>query len=310
MTSTAMAPFAAAPVGIGWRHPHFGELLERLPAIDFLEVHSENFFGDGGAALSVLEQGRAHYPISLHGVGLSLGSSAELDTWHLRELSKLVQRIDPVRVSDHAAFARGVWRGQSVHAADLLPIPWSREALEVMCRHVNQVQELLGRQFMVENLSAYVHWVDADPDAAMQEADFLNTLAQRTGCLLLVDVNNIYVNARNAQIAGELQDPVHACKCWLDQIQPHSVGEIHLAGHLHVQDAHGEIVIDDHGSLVCEAVWSLYGHALGTFGPVPTLIEWDTDVPRLDVLLREVQRARQVAAQPHCESQAMVEVSP
>jgi len=279
------------PIGIGWRHPHYGELLQRRPELDFLEVHSENFFADGGAALAVLEQGRAQYPVSLHGVGLSLGSAVGLDDWHLDQLERLVRRVDPVRVSDHAAFARGTFAGSTVHAADLLPLPFSDEALDVLCANVGRVQDRLGRPLLVENLSAYVRWKPSDAD--WSEPAFLAELARRSGCQLLVDVNNIYVNAQNAQIReGVTGDPLQHCRDWLDALPTNVVGEFHLAGHCHVNDAHGAIVIDDHGSRVSEPVWALYRHAVARFGPVPTLIEWDTDVPALDVLLDEAARAR------------------
>jgi uncharacterized protein (UPF0276 family) len=286
----------AVEIGIGWRHPHYAQLLEERPKLDFLEVHSENFFGQGGAVLAVLERGRSRYPISLHGVGLSLGSAAGLDSWHLDQLASLVQRIDPVRVSDHASFARGTLRGAPVHAADLLPLPFTREALDVLCANVQQVQDRLQRRFMVENLSAYLHWKSA-PEQTLSEPAFLNTLAQRTGCALLVDVNNIYVNAMNAQLGGQCTDPLAACKDWLDQIRTENVGELHLAGHSRVSDDHGEIVIDDHGSRVCPPVWELYRYAVNRFGAVPTLIEWDTDVPTLDTLIDEAARARAIAEQ-------------
>lgn len=279
-------------VGIGWRHPHYGELLERQPKLDFLEVHSENFFADGGAALAVLDRARSVYPISLHGVGLSLGSAAGVDAWHLEQLERLVQRIEPVRVSDHASFARGVFNNAMVHAADLLPIPFNREALDVLCANVQQVQDRLKCRFMVENLSAYLSWKSYPEEESVSETDFLAELARRTGCALLVDVNNIYVNALNAQKAGIADDPVAHCRHWLDAIPAAAVGEIHLAGHCHVNDEHGDIVIDDHGSRVCEEVWRLYRHAMERFGPVPALIEWDTDIPALDVLLDEAARAR------------------
>ena len=283
----------AGHVGVGWRHAHYAELLERSPTLDFLEVHSENFFADGGAALGVLERGRAQYPVSLHGVGLSLGSAVGLDNWHLDQLARLVQRVDPVRVSDHASFARGRFKGATVHAADLLPIPFSTEALGVLCANVGRVQDRLQRVFMVENLSAYLRWNPMDGERVWSETEFLSTLARRTGCQLLVDVNNIYVNALNAQLRdGVALDPVQSCRDWIDAIPADVVGEIHLAGHCHVRDAHGDIVIDDHGSRVCDAVWDLYRHAIGRFGNVPTLIEWDTDVPSLDVLLDEARRAR------------------
>jgi uncharacterized protein (UPF0276 family) len=291
-------------VGIGWRHRHYGELLQRLPALDFLEVHSENFFAAGGAALAVLKQGRAHYAVSLHGVGLSLGSAVGVDPWHLERLAQLVQWIDPVRVSDHASFARGHWSPatgqQAIHAADLLPIPFSTEALATLCTNVQQVQDRLQRRFMVENLSAYLHWLPQPDEALLSETEFLNTLVARTGCALLVDVNNIYVNALNARIHGAVGDPVHHCCDWLDRIASGHVAEIHLAGHCHVkpgagEDADCEIVVDDHGSRVCAEVWQIYRHAIRRFGMVPTLIEWDTDVPALDVLLDEAAHAKQHA---------------
>jgi len=285
-------------VGIGWRHPHYDGLLERQPDLDFLEVHSENFFAQGGAALAVLERGRACYPISLHGVGLSLGSVSGLDEWHLEQLAQLVQRVEPIRVSDHASFARGAFRGAVVHAADLLPIPFTTESLDVLCANVSRVQDRLQRVFLVENLSAYLRWHAVGEERVWLETEFLATLARRTGCQLLVDVNNIYVNALNAQMReGLAVDPLQSCRDWLDRVAPDLVGEIHLAGHCHVHDTHGDIVIDDHGSRVCDAVWALYRHAVDRFGAVPSLIEWDTDVPSLDVLLDEAGRARQFCAE-------------
>ncbi|MDP2415862.1 MAG: DUF692 domain-containing protein [Hydrogenophaga sp.] len=284
MTAPAHRTSAAAPqVGIGWRHPHYATLLEQQPALDFIEVHSENFFAPGGAALAVLREAREHYPVSLHGVGLSLGSAAGIDPWHLDQLARLAKAIEPVRVSDHASFARG----PGLHAADLLPVPMNHVALDAMCANVNRVQDRLQRTIAVENLSAYVQWQKAE----MDEPAFLNALAQRTGCQLLVDVNNIYVNALNAQLRGESLDPLNVCRRWLDAIQPRHVAELHLAGHVHC----GDIVIDDHGSRVDDAVWSLYGHAMERLGAVPTLIEWDTDLPELQVLLNEPGRARSTA---------------
>ena len=320
MAPAWLAQAGTPPFGIGWRHPHYRELLARQPALDFLEVHSENFFAQGGAALAVLQEGRASYPISLHGVGLSLGSAIGIDDWHLDQLARLVQQIEPVRVSDHACFARGLLGVASgatsgatvVHASDLLPIPFNAEALDVLCANVQRVQDRLKRPFMVENLSAYLAWKPVrqegfqfDPSRApvqeslaphpLAEPAFLAGLARRTGCALLVDVNNIYVNALNAQIAGVPGDPVQHCLNWLDAIPATAVGELHLAGHCRINDEHGDIVIDDHGRRVCDAVWRIYQHAVQRFGPVPTLVEWDTDVPALDVLLEEVDRARAAA---------------
>jgi uncharacterized protein (UPF0276 family) len=291
-------------VGIGWRHPHYAQLIESRPALEFLEVHSENFFASGGAALAVLENGRAHYPISLHGVGLSLGSAVGLDEWHLDQLSRLVQRIDPVRVSDHASFARGTFQSHTVHAADLLPLPFTSEALNVLCSNVGHAQDRLQRVLLVENLSSYLTWTPSVDDTQWAEPEFLAALTQRTGCQLLVDVNNIYVNALNAQKAGSVSDPVQSCREWLDAIPASAVGEIHLAGHCHVNDEHGDIVIDDHGSRVCAEVWDLYAHAIARFDCVPTLIEWDTDIPALEVLLSEAQRARIVCESVQAEALA------
>jgi uncharacterized protein (UPF0276 family) len=284
-------------VGVGWRHRHYAELLDRKPPIDFVEVHSENFFASGGAALAVLERGRAQYPVSLHGVGLSLGSVLGLDEWHLERLHRLVERVEPVRVSDHAAFARGLFAAQSIHAADLLPLPFTPECLDVLCANVGRVQDRLGRALLVENLSAYLRWNSEPGQAVLGEAEFLVQLARRSGCGLLVDVNNIYVNARNAHLAGLEPDPLAACRRWLDTIPADVVGEIHLAGHCRSRDEHGDIFIDDHGSRVCPEVWAFYRHALERYGMVPTLIEWDTDVPTLDILLAEAAQALDIAQQ-------------
>lgn len=273
-------------VGIGLRQPHYEAFLARRPALGFVEVHSENFFADGGAALGVLDAVRAHYPVSLHGVGLSLGAAAGLDPWHLDRLARLVQRVQPARVSDHAAFARAPAApgGPVLHANDLLPIAFTQASLDVMVRNVGQVQERLGRSILVENVSAYLRYDDADQ---WPEADFLVALTRRSGCGLLLDVNNLMVNALNAQAA----DPVAACCAFVDALPPGIVGEIHLAGYCDESDF--GIVIDDHGSRVRDAVWDVYAHALRRLGGLPTLVEWDTDVPALEVLLGEATIAAQ-----------------
>lgn len=271
------------PVGIGWRHPHYRELLERRPALSFLEVHSENFFAEGGAALEVLDQGRSLYPISLHGVGLSLGSAVGLDAWHLDRLAQLVRRVEPVRVSDHASFARApLGPGAApVHGADLLPLAFTEGGLRVMARNVQQVQDRLRRPILVENLSAYLRWADD----AMSEAEFFNALVRRTGCSMLLDLNNLAVNALNAG------HPVLETVCAvIDALDDGIVGEIHLAGF----SRQAGLVVDDHSSPVHAPVWQAYAHAIERFGPVPTLIEWDTDIPSLDVLLGEAGKASQV----------------
>jgi uncharacterized protein (UPF0276 family) len=281
--ATAQAP-AEAPVGIGWRQPHYEALLAQRPRLDFIEVHSENFFADGGATLAVLDAGRAAYEVSLHGVGLALGSAAGLDDWHLGRLARLVDRVQPVRVSDHACFARV---GSGLHAADLLPIPFDDESLALMTRHVEQVQQRLCRQILVENISAYVGWAGD----TLAEPEFFNELTRRSGCGLLLDVNNLFVNGRNAGLAPE--PSAHEAMRWVDAIRPGSVGEIHVAGHCERDDG---LVVDDHGSRVRDEVWRVHRHALHCFGAVPTLVEWDTDVPALDVLLDEARRARAATA--------------
>jgi uncharacterized protein (UPF0276 family) len=274
--------------GIGWRRPHERELLERRPPLAFIEVLSENHFAAGGAALAVLERGRALYDVSLHGVGLSLGSAAGLDAWHLDRLAALVARIDPVRVSDHASFARAPRQagGALVHGNDLLPVAFNRASLDIMVANVQQVQERLRRKILVENISAYVAWADD----SLEQAQFFNQLARRSGCGLLLDVNNLVVNALNAGL-----EPVASANAFVDAIDAAAVGEIHLAGYAELDD----IVIDDHGSCVHPPVWQAYRHAIGRLGPRPTLIEWDTDVPALDVLLDEAARAQAVIDEPH-----------
>ncbi|MDH4288495.1 MAG: DUF692 domain-containing protein [Aquincola sp.] len=271
--------------GIGWRHAHERDLLDRRPVLPFIEVHSENFFGDGGAPLALLAAARERYGVSLHGVGLALGSAVGLDDWHLERLAALVRRVDPVRVSDHAAFARAPRRPGTpvLHAADLLPVAFTRASLDLMCANVQRAQDRLQRPIGVENLSAYLGWADD----TLAEADFFNDLVRRTGCWLLLDVNNLVVNALNAK-AG---DPVATACAFVDTIDPRHVGEIHLAGY----DDSGELVIDDHGSRVHPPVWQVYAHAIRRIGRVPTLIEWDTGLPSFDVLLAEAREADRVA---------------
>jgi uncharacterized protein len=295
----SMRPAADAQTGIGWRHAHYAALLEQRPAVGFLQVHSENFFGSaipaGGAALATLRAARAHYPISLHGVGLSLGSALGVDPWHLEQLASLVNRIEPVRVSDHACFARGLRSGgQMLHASDLLPIPFTHESLDVLCANVQCVQERLKRPLLVENLSAYVSYTQAD----YSEEQFLSELVHRSGCALLLDVNNVFVNALNAlnTPASAPRDRALALRegmVFLDALPKGAVGEMHLAGHCEMMD----IVIDNHGSAVCDEVWQLYAHAVQRFGHAPALIEWDTAIPELDVLLAQAAQADTVAQQ-------------
>ncbi len=278
--------------GVGLRQAHYEQALT-LPdpgrVAAFVEVHSENFFADGGAALQVLHAARERWPVSLHGVGLALGSAAGLDAQHLDRLARLVQRIDPVRVSDHASFARAPRRhgGPVVHASDLLPVAFTDASLAILVANVQRVQDRLARPMLVENLSAYLHWADG----ALAEPDFFNELARRSGCGVLLDVNNLVVNALNEHDGDEAAAVATACR-WVDRVQPGAVGEIHLAGY---HDT-GSIVIDDHGSRVHAPVWQVYAHAVRRLGPRPTLIEWDTSLPEWAVLADEAARADAVIA--------------
>jgi uncharacterized protein (UPF0276 family) len=267
---------AVRGVGIGLRASHYREFLDSNPQTGWLEVHSENYFGDGGYDLHVLEHVRSRYPVSLHGVALSLGSADGVRAAHLAKLKRLVERIEPALVSEHLCWAALGPR----HFNDLLPLPYTREALERVVSHVSQVQETLHRQILIENVSSYLQFRTSE----MSEFAFLAELAKRSGCGILLDVNNVFVNSVNHGF-----DPEQA----LREIRKETVGEIHLAGHY----AAGALLIDDHGSRVAPQVWSLYETACRRFGAVPTLIEWDTSIPPLDVLLDE-------AAMAACLSQA------
>jgi uncharacterized protein (UPF0276 family) len=216
-------------------------------------------------------------------VGLALGSAAGLDPWHLDRLAALVDRVQPVRVSDHASFARVELPGRTepLHGSDLLPIAFTEASLDLMVEHVQQVQERLKRTLLVENISAYLGW----EDDILAEPEFFNQLARRSGCGLLLDVNNLVVNSLNRGAT----DPVADACAWVDAITPAIVGEIHLAGY----DDSGPLVIDDHGSLVHPPVWQVFRHAAARLGRKPTLIEWDTALPALDVLLAEARRAEE-----------------
>jgi uncharacterized protein len=307
LPSAGAAAPGVADVGIGLRQPHYAQVLQDLPPLGFVEVHSENFFADGGAALGVLSQARSTYAVSLHGVGLGLGSLAGVDPWHLDRLERLVRRIEPVRVSDHACFARApLAPGQAVvHGNDLLPIAFTAASLDAMVANVTQVQERLRRPMLVENLSAYLSFRTLPGDDALDEPRFFAEVCRRAGCGMLLDVNNLMVNALNARNESSAQGdgdaaigartPLQACCDFIDALPPGCVGEVHLAGYCESGDAIG-LFIDDHGSRVRPDVWRVYEHALRRFGPLPTLVEWDTDLPALDVLLGEAAHAAALQA--------------
>ena len=262
--------------GIGLRSPHLADIACERPAIGFLEIHAENYLAPS-PALQAVERLRGDYPLSLHAVGLSLGSADGLDEAHLARVAALVKRLEPAWVSDHLSWSVSGGR----YFNDLLPLPYTEEALEVVVRNVGCLQETLGRQVAIENPSCYLGFVHS----TLSEPEFLSELVRRSGCGLLLDANNIVVTAHNLRLdAGD----------WLAGLPAASITEYHLAGHA-VNDADGQpILIDDHGSRVSEGVWALYAEVLKRFGPRPTLIEWDTDIPPLAVLLDEAARADRV----------------
>ena len=265
-------------VGIGLRAAHYPAFLHGTPAVDWLEVHSENYFGDGGYDLHVLEHVRKDYPLSLHGVGLSLGSADGLRTDHLSRLKRLVDRIQPALVSEHMSWGALGAR----HFNDLLPMPCTQQALGVMVERVTQAQEAVGRRILVENVSSYLAYRASE----MSEGEFLAELAKRSGCGILLDVNNLFVNARNHGFDASTA---------LEAFPAAQVAEMHLAGHTALDD----LLIDDHGSRVAPAVWALFERACGQFPNVPVLIEWDSNIPPVDVLVAESRTAKVVQARGH-----------
>ena len=261
--------------GIGLRAPHYRQFLEQRPRAGWLEVHTENYLDQAGGDFHVLQQLRRDYAISLHGVGLGLGSARGFSQAHLDKVRSLAQRIEPVLVSEHLS-----WGAVFDHQLnDLLPLALNHAALDLLSERVGRMQDMLERPILLENVSTYIRFCDD----AMSEAEFLAALVRRTGCGLLLDVNNLYVNQCNHE-----EDALAA----MQAIAVGTVGEIHLAGHLVTADA----VIDHHGARVADPVWRLYEAALQRFGAVPTLIEWDTDIPALEVLQAEAARADQLAA--------------
>ena len=271
-----------ASAGIGLRAQHQSELRKSKPAVGWLEAHSENYFSDAGPHIEALLELREHYGLSLHGVGLSLGSIDPIDRAHLVKLKRLIGRTSPGFVSEHLSW--GSVNGRFVN--DLLPLPYTQESLAHMICRVDQVQSALQRTILVENISSYLQYSHSDID----ESAFLIELARATGCGLLIDINNLYVNERN--------HGVDACR-FINSVPPAIVRELHLAGHSSSRVDQTEILIDTHSTPVCEAVWALYGHAIQRFGALPTLIEWDSDIPSLDVLLGEAHKAQSFLGAAH-----------
>jgi uncharacterized protein (UPF0276 family) len=270
------APHSAKPIsraGIGWRAPHHGAVLAERPPVGFLEVHAENHMG-GGRRSAVLAEARKHYPISIHGVGLSLGSVEPVDPVHLDWFAQLVAQVEPFLVSEHVAWCR---QG-GVYLNDLLPLPYTEEALNVLVRNIDRVQNRIRRPILMENPSTYLEF----RHSAIPEGEFLAEMARRSGCGLLLDVNNLYVNERNH---GKPARDVIAT------LDPKLIGEIHVAGHHVAELGDATVLIDDHGAAVADPVWTLYAEAGARFPAAATLVEWDSAIPALAVLLAEAGKA-------------------
>ena len=293
LLQTAGHGAAGAPIpacaGIGLRFAHHQQILAQRPDIAWLEVHPENYLGCGAPAetLAVI---RRDYPISLHATGLSLGSAEGLDLAHLEAIAELARRIEPGLISDHLSWSAA----GGLHLPDLLPLPYTEEALAVVIRSLDQIQTALGRAILVENPSAYLRFAQA----AMSEAEFLGELVRRTDCGVLLDVNNIFVSASNL---GEA--PFERLIELLAAVPHASIGEIHLAGHtVRPLEDGSSLRIDDHGSRASSEVWALFECAVATLGPRPGLIEWDTDIPPLQTLLDEAAIARSILQTPVIEA--------
>lgn len=287
MTSEAakLGHRAAVPVparaGAGLKPQHYEDILGARPDIGWFEVHAENYMGAGGPPHHYLERVREHYPLSLHGVGLSIGGAGPLNAGHLKRLKELVERYEPGLFSEHLAWSTH----EDYFLNDLLPLPYREETLAHVARHVVQVQEALGRPILIENPSTYVQFSTTE----MSEVDFLRELVRRSGCGLLLDVNNVHVSATNHDFDAA---------AYIDAFPVEHVGEIHLAGHATFEDDAGApLLIDAHDRSVADAVWALYERAIRRCGPLPTLIEWDNDIPAWEVLFAEAQRAERIMRQ-------------
>lgn len=274
------------PVGIGLRYPHYQEVLDTDLELGWLEVHPENYFG-GGAHRHFLSEARKQYDLSLHAVGLSLGSDQPVSEEHLRQFKDLIDLYQPFNVSDHASWSAS----GNAHLNDLLPLPYTQESLDKLARNVEVTQEYFGRRILVENPSTYLAFKGNE----MHEDVFMNKIAEMTGCGILLDLNNIYVQAHN-----------HGYDAWsyVETIDPRHVGEMHLAGHIEQEAGDGVILVDTHSRPVKGDVWDLYEYAVSKIGVVPTLIEWDKDIPDLKTLVAEAEKARAILRKIDSESMA------
>ncbi|MFD0979312.1 MNIO family bufferin maturase [Tropicimonas aquimaris] len=274
LDTTAHETLPLAP-GVGYKPQHFAAIMADPGPVRWLEVHAENYMGDGGRPLAQLRHLAERFPISVHGVGLSIGGEAPLDRDHLTRLAHLVGWLNPASFSEHLAWSTH----DTAFLNDLLPLPYTETTLDRVTSHIDQVQEALGRRMLLENPSTYLAFVESE----MSETDFLREIARRTGCGLLLDVNNVFVSATNQKT-----DP----RDYIAEFPLEHVGEVHLGGHDEQEDEHGApLLIDSHGAEVVDPVWTLYAETIAAMGPRPSLIEWDTDVPEWPVLAAEAERA-------------------
>lgn len=279
----SQAPVSSAPVGVGLRHEHYSAaLIQPSSSVDFVEIHAENFFAEGGAASRLLEQIGESYAVSIHGTAMGLGSAQGVNSGYLKAFANLVDRVNPVLVSDHACFTWGQLDSLPVHAGDLLPLQFDRATLAVLCDNIDRVQQLLGRQLLIENIVTYLPAARSE----FSETEFLTRMVEQTQCGLLVDLNNILVNLHNFSGGNPL---AQAC-LWLSELPAQAVKELHLAGSSPV--APGMLVVDDHGQSVSDDCWALFHEAHERFPTAATLIEWDNNLPAWPELLQEAEQAR------------------
>jgi uncharacterized protein len=278
--------------GAGFKHEHLPDILRDEDGAGFFEVHAENFMGDGGAPHAALTKLREDYPVFLHGVGMSLGGEMPLNREHLQRFRNVAERYEPMIVSEHLAWSSH----DTTYYNDLLPVPYTKPVLDRVISHIHQFQDEIGRKMLLENPSTYVAFEQCD----MSETDFLREIVKQTGCGLLLDVNNVYVSATNHNYS-----PEH----YLAEFPLNHVGEVHLAGHATEEDEIGApLLIDAHDREVSDAVWSIYEKIIGEIGPIPTLIEWDNDVPAWPVLKNEASKADAILAR-HSRLPILLEAS-
>ena len=268
--------------GLCLKPQHYDVILRDQPDVGWFEVHAENYLGAGGAPLHYLEKIRQNYPLSIHGVGLSIGSENGLDANHLDRVAHLVDRFQPESFSEHLAWSTH----DNQFLSDLLPVPYNRQTEDTVCNHIDQVQTRLGQRMLLENPSNYLSLADSE----LPESEFITNVIRRTGCGLLLDVNNVYVSAHNCD---------YSAAQYIEKLPLQAVGEIHLAGHSVDTTVDSEpLLIDAHDREVCDAVWKLFALTVSLTGAVPSLIEWDTEVPEWDIFIAELNRADELLQEP------------